>query len=173
MDVTLTPDAPLPSEPYQFRGVFIWTEIEQDTGQPPAQTLHNDVMGRIPLQVDDGDLIVLTGSLSPMCHDSNKVHVNGHGHAMAFQVICTNYNPMITKKVLWKRTFSPKELEEVMPSQQITTSGFAPDVANGRTTGTGYINLGQGVHRGKKTVESVKITMSHTAYNAWINQYMF
>ena len=178
MNVTLTPDAPLPIEPHQFRGLFIWTQMEQDTGQPPAQTLHNDVMGKIALSVhvsEDGEYVTLKGHMHPYTHASQRVHVNGHGDAMTFQIICTNFNPMITKKVLFKRSFSPDEMTVLLEKDDtfIEFSGYAPEIAFGVTSGDASMQLMPGVHRKTRTVESISIRLTIDAYNAWVEYYKF
>lgn len=176
LEVTLTPDARLPVEPWQFRGMFIWVEIENDTGMPTNQASHNDMMGKIALDVieeDGDDFITLVGTMDPLTHSSNRISVTGHNNAVAFQVISTNFNPMISKKVLWKRTFSPGELRLDDGKDFLDAYGYAPDVPNGRTTGTASITFGPGNRRGTKTVSQVRIKLTRVAYNAWVNQYMF
>lgn len=174
LEVTLTPDARLPVEPWQFRGMFIWVEIENDTGMPTNQASHNDMMGKIALEVlDKGDTIILAGIMDPATHSSNRISVTGHNNAVAFQVISTNFNPMISKKVLWKRTFSPGVLRLDDGQNSLDAYGYAPDVPNGRTTGTASIKFGPGNRRGTKTVDQVQIKLTRVAYDAWVNQYMF
>jgi len=176
MEVSLTPDAPLPVNPQHFRGMFIWSEMEQDTGSAPAQTLHNNVMGKIPVAVEErGKYLRFKGCMNEFVHDTQRVHVNGHGNAMTFQILCTNFNPLISKRVLFKRSFSPDEMNAFLENDMtiLEFSGYAPDVPNDTTEGCAIVNLMPGSHRKKHTVQSVHIQITRTGYDAWVEQYKY
>lgn len=171
--VQLLPEYELPLKPEQdLRVEFVWGHLDDETGHLTAQAQEHSRVGCFPLEtIDQEESIVLFGCVNPFEHDIWRVPLNNHSHGMTFQVKCTNLAAQVKGTILWKRSFTARDLKTALLESEenvLEMQGTSPHVPNLRCVGKGTLTIAS-ERGGTLHVKGFNLTLSYDAYNAWLD----
>jgi len=172
-----------PTSPKLFKGVFIWSQVEDSSGCMPAPIATALNYGKIylhrPTLLNDGATIHLHGAAPRYDHPARKALLNGHEHGMQFAIMCANNHELFTNTVLWRVIFSAKDYQSIlegMPDGTITMLGLggeSPIFPEGADTGRATITVH--VQKQRDGLHVVRVegeipTEWYTKYVEWLNE---
>jgi len=167
---------PIPSNPKDFLGKFLYGPIDDESGQITAAAQHNDQIGRVLLTTkvnESKGAIIIEGKFNPDTHKAFKIPIEQNQNGgMTFVLKSYNMHRDAFNHDLCKRSFNKRQLETMISEEAIavdkpfTFAAHSSNVPFGSCTSKVTLTFTE--DRSRLYIDTVHIELDFKAYEAWI-----